>query len=76
MFKPSSNFLTDRSKVVILLWILFVICVSCSSVILSCISLQPCGHLLGKADLLALLYVMFSCVLLLSHMVSLVMCGT
>ena len=47
MFKPSSNFLTDRSKAVFLLWVLFVICVSCLS--LSCClvcSLQPCGHLL------------------------------
>ena len=37
--KPSSNVLTDRSKVVLLLWILFVIYVSCSSVILSCLFL-------------------------------------
>ena len=28
MFMPSSNFLTDRSKAVLLLWILFVTCVS------------------------------------------------
>ena len=48
MFKPSSNFLTDRSKAVLLLWILFVICVSCLSVILSCLFLQPCGHMLGN----------------------------
>ena len=32
-------------------------------------SLQPNGHLLGKAELFALLCVMFSCVLSLSHMV-------
>ena len=38
-FKPSSNFLADRSKAVLLLWILFVICVSCVSVILSCLFL-------------------------------------
>ena len=31
----------------LLLWILFVICVSCLSWWLVC-SLQPCGHLLGK----------------------------
>ena len=31
MFKPSSNFLTDRFKAVLLLWIHFVICVSCLS---------------------------------------------
>ena len=29
MFIPSSYFLTDRSKAVLLLWILFVTCVSC-----------------------------------------------
>ena len=32
-------------------------------------SLQPCGHLPGRAVLLALIYMMFSCVLKLSHMV-------
>ena len=32
--------------------------------------LQPCGHLLGKANLLALLYVMFFVFLSLSHAVS------
>ena len=37
MFKPSSNILTDRSKAVLLLWILFVIYVSFLSVILSCL---------------------------------------
>ena len=49
MLKPSSNFPTKRSKVVLLLWILFVIYVSCLSLsyCLVC-SLQPCGHLLGK----------------------------
>ena len=31
MFKPSSIFFTDRTMAVILLWILFVICVSCLS---------------------------------------------
>ena len=40
----------------------FVIYVSCLSGFLVC-SVQPCGHLLGKADLLALLYVMFYCIL-------------
>ena len=38
---------TDRSKVVLLFWILFVIYVLCLSCFLVC-SLQPCGHLLGK----------------------------
>ena len=77
MFEPSSNFLTDRFRLVLLLWILFVICFSCLplSYCIAC-SLQPCDHLLGRADLLALWYVMFSCVLSLSHMVSWVRCGT
>ena len=49
MFMPSSYLLTDRSKAVLLLWIIFVICGSCLSLryYLVC-SLQPCGHLLGK----------------------------
>ena len=34
---------------------------SCLSFCLVCF-LQPCGHLLGKADLLARLYVVFFCV--------------
>ena len=37
-------FFTDRSKAVLLLWIIYVLCLSC---FLDC-SLQPCGHLLGK----------------------------
>ena len=43
------NFLTERSKVGLLLWILFVICISCLplSYCLVC-SLQPCGHMLVK----------------------------
>ena len=45
----------------LLLWIIFVIYVSCLSCFLVC-SLQPCGHLRERANLLALLYVMFSCV--------------
>ena len=71
VFKPSINFPIDRSKAVLLLWILFVICVSCLSVILSCIFLAGWE----MADLLALLYVTFSCVLSLFHMVSL-FCGS
>ena len=42
------NFLIDRSKVVLLLWIFFAICVSCMYVNFLVCSLQPCGHLLGK----------------------------
>ena len=59
MLKPSSSFLTDRSKVVFLLWISFIFYVSCLSVSLCLVcSLQPYGHL-PRADLLALLCVMF-----------------
>ena len=63
MFKPSSIFLTDRSKVVLLLWINFVICVSYLS-LLCCVvcSLQPCDYLMGRAEYLALLCVGCSCV--------------
>ena len=47
-FKPSSksNF-TDHSKVVLLLWILFVIYVSCLC-LFSCLFIAPCGQLLRK----------------------------
>ena len=63
LFKPSSKkiFLTERSKAVLLLRIIFVVYVPC----LSCFivySLQPCGHMLGKANLLALMCVLFHCV--------------
>ena len=46
------------SLVLLLLWIFFQICVSCLSVILSII-VHTCWE---RAELLALLYVMFSCV--------------
>ena len=61
--KKPSNFLTDHSKTVLLLWILFVICVSCLSVILSYLFLADLWSTAGKQlNHLALLYVMFSCV--------------
>ena len=41
----------------------FSICVVCLSCCIAC-SLQPCGHLPGSANLLDLLYVMFSYVVL------------
>ena len=50
MFKHSSKMIfTNRSKAVLLLWILFVIYVSRLSLFyrFEC-SLQPCDHLLGK----------------------------
>ena len=63
MVKPSGNF-TAHSKAVLLfksfLLFMFHVCLVCS--------LQPCYHLLGKADLLTRLYVVFSCVLLHSQM--------
>ena len=40
---------TDRSKAVLLLWIICVIYVSCLSCFRVC-SLLPCGHLLGKGQ--------------------------
>ena len=68
---------TDRFKVVLLLWIFFVIYVSRLS-LLCCLvySLQPCITCWERADLLVLLCVMFSCVLSLSHMVYPVRRGT
>ena len=45
--QPSRIFFTDRSKVVLLLWIIFVIYASCLSCFLV-FSLQPWDHLLGK----------------------------
>ena len=68
MFKPSNNFITGRSKGGAFLWILLlfgfqtVLSVPCSIVV-------TCWE---RADLL---YMMFSCVSSLSHMVSLVSCG-
>ena len=63
LYKPSSRFFTDRSKAV-LLWICFVIFVSCLSLLYCPVcSLQACDYLLVKSWPLALLCVMFSCVL-------------
>ena len=71
MFKPSSNFLTDCSKAVLLLWILFVICVLSLSYCLVCFS--PAGK--RPTSWLSCMY-FFLVFLSLSHMVSLVRCGT
>ena len=54
------NIFTDRSKAVLLLWIICVTCILCLSCSLVC-SLQPCGHLLGKDWPLSSLVRMFSC---------------
>ena len=59
-FKTSSYFLIGRSKAVLHLRIRFVICVSCRAVLSI-----PCSlvvTVLERAYLLALLYVMFTCV--------------
>ena len=50
---PPVKYSTDRSKAVLLLWIICVIYVLCLSCFRVC-SLLPCGHLLEKGDLLAL----------------------
>ena len=47
--KPSSEYFTDRSMAMLLLWIVFVIHASCWCVLCCRVcSLHPCGHLLGK----------------------------
>ena len=63
MFKPFSNFLTDRFRGVPPLWIVFVNCIFCFSVSYCLVfSLQPCGYLPRKGrPLSSLLCVMFSC---------------
>ena len=54
MFKPSNNFLTGRSKAVLLLWILFAICISCHTVLsVTCSIVVTCWQ---GAVLLVLLY--------------------
>ena len=59
MLKPFSNFLTNHSKAVLLLWSLFVIGVSCHTVLYVPSSLVvTCWE---RTDLLAFLCVMFSC---------------
>ena len=51
IFKPLSIFITDCSKAVLLLWIIFVIYVSCLSLLWDLVcSLLPRDHLLGKGQ--------------------------
>ena len=64
MFKSSSNFLTDRFKAVLLLWIIFAICVSVcffyqTVLPVPCSLVDACWE---RADLLALLCVVLSLV--------------
>ena len=48
-FKPSSkNIFTDRSKAVLLLWIIYVIFVLFCYAFMHVCLLMPCGHLPGK----------------------------
>ena len=70
MYQPFSNFLTDRSKVVIfcISFLLFVFVYVCYTVLF-----VPCSLMVtccDRADPLAFLFVMLSCVLSLSHMCS------
>ena len=52
---PPVKCLADRSRAVLLLWIFFMLFLSCVCYAFVCICLYvPCGHLLGGADLLAL----------------------
>ena len=63
MFMPSRNVLTNHPKAPPFLLIRFDICGLCLSVILSCLFLAALwSPAKGRADFLALLYVMFSCV--------------
>ena len=67
MFKPYSNFPTDSFKGV-LSWILLL----CSIFVRHTVSSVPCGLVITcreRADLLALLYVMVSCVYVTSYSV-------
>ena len=69
--------ITKQKPQCCLLWILFVIRVCFLLCCLVCsFQIQSCDHLLGKGRPLALLLVVFSCVLSLSHTVSRVRCGT
>ena len=42
------NIFTDRSKAVLLLWIIYVIIVLLLLCFSACLFMMPCGHLLGK----------------------------
>ena len=65
-FKPSSEYFIDRSKAVLLLWMLHV-GVCCAVVSVPRNLVVACWE---RADLLAVVYVLFSCVLSLSQMCS------
>ena len=69
------NIFTDRSKEVLPLWIICVIYVLCLSCLRVC-SLLPCGHLQGKGWPLGSCLWCLIVLLLLSHVVSWVRCGS
>ena len=48
------KYFTDRSKKVLLLWIIYVISVLFLLCFRAHLFIMPCGHLLGRADLLTL----------------------
>ena len=49
VLSPPVKYFTDRSKAVLLLWIIYAIsAVFCYAFVLACL-LIPCGHLLGKS---------------------------
>ena len=77
-FKPSSEYFTDRSKAVLLLWcgsflvVMLHVGVCCTVVSVPCSLVVTCWE---RADLLAVVCVVFSCVLSLSQMFLLVHIG-
>ena len=72
---PPVKYFTDRSKAVLLLWIICFIYVLCLSSLCVC-SLLPYGHLLGKGWPLCSRLWCLIVFLSLSHVVSWVRCGT
>ena len=54
LLRKKNDIFTDRSEVVLLLWIIYVISVLFCYDFMNVCLLMPCGHLLEKADLLAL----------------------
>ena len=76
MFKPSINFLADRSKAVLLLWIFFIVnfVVVCHTVLSVTYSLVVTSC--EGVDLSALLYLVFLEFVSFSHTVSWVRCVT
>ena len=76
MFQPSSKFLIERYKAVLLLWTLFIFCVSCLSFSYCLVCpMQPCGQIQENGWLLVSCMWCFLVALSFSHMVSLVICA-